>query len=224
MTTQEAMQRLEAHGTEKGREMNARHGASDNQFGANRSHIRALAKEIKWDHDLGLELWETGNEDARLLATLIMRPKQLSAAELDAMMKSTGFFQVCDWIMTNLVKLSPHKNELREPWMASKAEIVGRAGWSLAAEHVKANPDEAPRMLDTIEKEMKAAPFRKQETMNYCLVIIGAENPHLRARAIDIANRLEVLKDYPVPKGCTSPFAPIWIDYLVQRQNPDVLT
>jgi hypothetical protein len=36
-------------------------------------------------------------------------------------------------------------------------------------------------------------------------------------RAIAIGNKLEVLKDYPVPKGCTSPFAPIWIAYLLQH-------
>jgi len=29
------------------------------------------------------------------------------------------------------------------------------------------------------------------------------------------AESTNVFRDYPVAKGCTSPFAPIWIDYLV---------
>ena len=58
---------------------------------------------------------------------------------------------------------------------------------------------------------MKAAPFRTQEPMNYCMVKIAVDYPQLRTRAIAIGNKLEVLKDYPVPKGCTSPFAPIWM-------------
>jgi hypothetical protein len=50
---------------------------------------------------------------------------------------------------------------------------------------------------------MKDAPQRLQWAMNHCLAQIGIEHPELRARAIDIGERLEVLKDYPTPPGCT---------------------
>ena len=49
--------------------------------------------------------------------------------------------------------------------------------------------------------------------------MIGIHHPALRARAIDIGERLEVLKDYPTPPNCTSPFAPIWIGEIVRRQG-----
>jgi len=49
--------------------------------------------------------------------------------------------------------------------------------------------------------------------------MIGIHHPAYRARAIDIGERLEVLKDYPTPPNCTSPFAPIWIDAMVRRQG-----
>jgi len=39
------------------------------------------------------------------------------------------------------------------------------------------------------------------------------------AALIAIGNTLEVLKDYPVPKGCTSPFAPIWIAYILEHRK-----
>ena len=80
----------------------------------------------------------------------------------------------------------------------------------------ESDPEE---LLGTIEKRMKAAPFRTQEPMNYCLVKIAVDYPKLRTRAIAIGNKLEVLKDYPVPKGCTSPFAPIWIAYILEHQK-----
>lgn len=44
--------------------------------------------------------------------------------------------------------------------------------------------------------------------MNHCLAQIGIEHPALRARAIDIGERLRVLEDYPTPPNCTSPYAP----------------
>ena len=66
---------------------------------------------------------------------------------------------------------------------------------------------------------MKTAPGPKQWSMNHCLAEIGIHNPGLRARAIAIGERLEVLKDYPTPPGCTSPFAPSWITEMVRRQG-----
>jgi 3-methyladenine DNA glycosylase AlkD len=44
--------------------------------------IRAVAKMIKTDHELALNLWDTGNVEAQLLATLIIKPKSLSAADV----------------------------------------------------------------------------------------------------------------------------------------------
>ncbi len=45
-----------------------RHGAGDNVFGTLTSEIGKLQKKIKTDHALALELWQTGNAEARMLA------------------------------------------------------------------------------------------------------------------------------------------------------------
>ena len=50
------------------------------------------------------------------------------------------------------------------------------------------------------------------------LVEIGVRFPELRERAIAIGETLGMCRDYPVSKGCTSPFAPIAINALVSRQ------
>lgn len=74
-------------------------------------------------------------------------------------------------------------------------------------------------LLDRIEAEMQQAPERLQWAMNECLATIGIHSPEHRARAIKIGERLEVLKDYPTPPNCTSPYAPIWINEMVSRQK-----
>jgi 3-methyladenine DNA glycosylase AlkD len=114
-----------------------------------------------------------------------------------------------------VVRKTKHGDAIRQRWRDSKKDCVARAGWSLMTDKVIEDGSVAEATLDVIERKMKQAPFRTQETMNYCLVRIGADYPEHRQRAIDIGNKLEVLKDYPVPKGCTSPFAPVWIDLLV---------
>jgi len=58
-----------------------------------------------------------------------------------------------------------------------------------------------------------------QWTMNSTLAEIGIHFPKLRKRAIAIGEKLGIYRDYPVSKGCTSPFAPIWINFMVSRQG-----
>lgn len=55
--------------------------------------------------------------------------------------------------------------------------------------------------------------------MNGTPAEIGIHFPELRKRAIAIAEELGIYREYPVSKGCTSPFAPIWIDAMVSRKG-----
>jgi 3-methyladenine DNA glycosylase AlkD len=120
-----------------------------------------------------------------------------------------------------VVKKSPHAEELRSVWFTDPDPVVASAGWALTTERVGKKPEglDLPGLLDIIEAEMKDAPDRLQWAMNNCLAQIGIEYAEHRARAIDIGERLEVLKDYPTPPNCTSPFAPIWITAMVNRQH-----
>ena len=109
----------------------------------------------------------------------------------------------------------------RLAWFADPDPVVASAGWALTTERGAKNPEglDLPGLLDIIEAEMTDAPDRLQWAMNHCLAQIGIEHAGHRARAIDIGERLEVLKDYPTPPNCTSPYAPIWITEMVRRQR-----
>ena len=89
MTVKEILARFESLGDDARRKHNVKAGAPDNQFGVKLGDIRAVAKTIKTDHQLALELWETGNVEAQLLATLIIKPGSLSAEQLDQLTRST---------------------------------------------------------------------------------------------------------------------------------------
>lgn len=221
MTVDEVMSRLEGLGNERNREINARNGAGENQFGVKMGDLRILAKEIKLNPDLATQLWITGNTDARLLATLLMKPKQLSADEVDQMVRQATYSWLADWLGTNVVKVHTQKEELRQKWMLDKDPMAARAGWSLTAERVRKSPDglDFKALLDRIEAEMGTAHTAPQWTMNYTLAEIGINFPEYRERALAIGEKLGVFRDYPVSKGCTSPFAPIWISEMVKRQG-----
>lgn len=222
MTCDEALARLEALGIEKLRQQNSKRGVTGAQFGVKMGDIRKLADEIKSDHALALELWETEALEARLLAILLMKPKQLSAAELDRLVRSNRQIPVSDWLNSYIVKAHPEKEALRREWMEDKGDpIAARAGWSLTAERVAKQPDglDLAALLDRIETEMAAAEPEPQWTMNNTLAAIGISHPALRDRALAIGEKLGVYRDYPTSPGCTSPFAPSWIEEMVRRQD-----
>lgn len=217
-TVAEVMAELAALEDPRIREVNERHG---DDHGVNLTKLRALAKLLKTQQDLARELWETEDTAARLLAILICRPKAFERDELDVMVRAARTPKVHDWLVNYVVKKNPHSEELRRAWFTDPDPVVASAGWALTAERVVKKPEglDLAGLLDVIEAGMKDAPDRLQWAMNNCLAQIGIEHAGHRARAIGIGEHLQVLKDYPTPPNCTSPFAPAWIAEMVRRKG-----
>ncbi len=221
MTLKDILAQLKSLGDEKIRAHNKKNGAGDNQFGVKHGDIRKLAAKIKTNHELALALWKTENLDARFLAILLIKPEDLSRKELDRMVRAAKFAWLADWLSSYVVKNHPDKESLRQAWMEDDDPWAARAGWSLTSGRVARNPEglDLPALLDRIESEMGNAAPETQWTMNSCLAGIGIHFPKHRKRAIAIGEKLGIYRDYPVSKGCTSPFAPIWINEMVRRQG-----
>ena len=221
-TVDEMMAELAALEDPQIRAVNEKHG---DDHGVNLGRLRALAKRLKTQQELALQPWKTEDTAARLLAILICRPKACECDELDAMLREARTPKVHDWLVNYVVKKNPHAEELRLAWSADPDPVVASAGWALTTERVAKKPEglDLAGLLDVIEAQMRDAPDRLQWAMNSCLAQIGIEHPTHRARTIDIGERLEVLKDYPTPPNCTSPFAPVWITEIVRRQHGQAL-
>lgn len=225
MTVKEVFAQLESLGDDGLRKRNAKVGpdgtaAPDNQFGVKLGDIRAIAKQIKTDHALALRLWDTGNVEAQLLATLLLKPRSLTADELDRMTRSTTCAQVADWLNAYVVAMHSEKDALREKWMQDKDRWAARAGWNLTASRVNKDADglDLPALLDRIEKEMPKAKPEVQWTMNNTLIAIGIRHAALRNRAISIGEKIGLYKDWPVSKGCIPPYVPVCVPAMVKRK------
>lgn len=217
-TLAEALGELAALEDPKMRAANEKRG---DDHGMNLSRLRTVAKKIKTDQPLARELWSTGETPARLLALLICRPRDFTADELDAMIRETRSPKVNDWFVNYVAKKTPLAEELRLRWFDDPDPTVAAAAWSLTTERVVKSPEglDLAHLLDLIERDLKDAAPRLQWSMNETLANIGIHHPALRARALEIGERLQVLADYPTAPGCTSPFAPIWIGEIVRRRE-----
>ena len=192
-----------------------------NDFGVNLTKLRAVAKSLKANQELAVELWDSGETILRLLALLICQPKKFNEQQLDQWVREAIVPKVNDWFISYVVKKSVHLETLRQRWFADTDPLVAAAGWELTAYQATKKPEllDLPGLLDTIEAEMAHAPDRLQWAMNNTLATIGISNAQLRPRALQIGHDLQVLADYPTSPGCTSPFAPIWIEEMVRRQE-----
>jgi 3-methyladenine DNA glycosylase AlkD len=226
MTVKEVLAQLKSLGDDTRRKHNTKIGpdgtaAPDNQFGVAMGDIRTVAKKIKTDHELALKLWETGNLEAQLLATLIIKPKSLSAEEVDRLTRSTTCAQVAEWLNSYVVAQHPEKDALREKWMKDKDRWAARAGWHFTASRVNKGAEglDLPALLDRIEKEMPKAKPEVQWTMNNTLLAIGIQDAKLRKRAIAIGEKIGLYKDWPMSKGCIIPYVPVAVEAMVKRKG-----
>jgi 3-methyladenine DNA glycosylase AlkD len=221
MTVKEILAQLESLGDDARRKHNAKAGAPENQFGVKLGDLRTIAKKIKTDHELALKLWDTGNVEAQLLATLIIKPSSLTADEVDRLTRSTTCGQVAEWLNCYVVAQHPEKEALRQKWMKDKDRWAARAGWHLTASRVNKDPEglDLAALLDRIEKEMPKARPEVQWTMNNTLGAIGIRNAALRKRAIAIGEKIGLYRDWPVSKGCIPPYVPVWVAAMVKRKE-----
>lgn len=218
MSASDALAEIAALEDPAARTVNERHGDA---HGVNLSRLRALAKRVGMDTDLARELWTSDDVAGQLLGLLIAKPRELSADEVDRMLRTTLSSKAHDWTVNYIAKKSPHAEHLRLRWFDDADADARAAAWSLTTARVVKKPEglDLSALLDRIERELKDAPSREQWAMNETLAQIGIHHPALRERALEIGNRLQVLADYPTPPNCTSPFAPAWIAEMVRRQG-----
>lgn len=220
MNLPEVMSHLETAGHENMRKQNTKRGATGDQFGCRMGDIRNIAKTIKQNSQLGKELFATKNLDAQFLSCLIIKPNDLTESELEEMLAQITFTNLADWFISYIIKSHKQKEALRQKWMDSNQPMLYRAAWSLTTERVCKDPTglDLSALLHRIDHELPTAHEWPQWTLNYCLAEIGIRNPELREQALKIGESHGVYRDYPVSKGCTSPFAPSWINEMVSRQ------
>lgn len=203
-----------------------RHG---DDHAVNLTKLRAVAKQAGTGrkpavkHDIAVELWATGDSACRLAATLLMRPASLSADDLDALAREAATPKVRAWLLSYVIMKSSAAEELRGRWFTDGDPEIAAAGWALTTRRLVKKPSEVEageirELLDIIEREMAENSGQLQWAQNECLAQIGITYPEFRERAVAVGERLGVLKDYPTPKNCTSPYAPEWIAEMVSRQ------
>jgi 3-methyladenine DNA glycosylase AlkD len=188
--------------------------------------LRKVAKDIKKDHLLAMELWSTGEFFPRQLAILIMDPKLFSQDLIDKLDKDIQNhileerLQLIDWLMANQLSKDKKNIALMQKWENSPSALQRRIFWYYQARLRwvgQTPPDNTEMLLSTIEKCIESEEPEVQWAMNFTAAQIGIFQPEYRSRCISLGERTGLYRDEIVPKGCTPSYLPEFISIQVGK-------
>lgn len=209
-TLAEVMRTLEKAGSEQTRKTYARHGAAGPMFGVLFGELFKLMKAIDVDHELALQLWATGNLDARNLAMKIADPQALTPAELDRWALENPM-RMCGLYVATLAAEGPHARTMLRRWLGSSDERLRGAGWTLLGRLSDLDEsfpeDELLRRVEEIAKTIHAAPSDLRYDMNRALITIGGRSPALRKAVMAAAKRIGTVTVDHGDTACKTPDA-----------------
>ena len=197
-----------------------------NQESTKLGDLRKIAKEIKKDHELALQLWSTGEFMPRQLAILIMDTKLLSQERIDQLTKDIQDHifdernHLIDWLMANQLSKDKKTIALMESWENSPSILQRRVFWYYQARlRWMGNTDHSNTeyLLSSIEKNLMNEQPEVQWAMNYTAGQIGKWQEAYRARCISIGEETGLYKDEVVPRNCTPSYLPKFIPIEVAK-------
>ncbi|HEL9597641.1 TPA: DNA alkylation repair protein [Streptococcus suis] len=198
-------------------------GETKPYYGVPMGAISGIAKAYKNRLDLFVPLWQTGVLEAQYLAIQLAKtkPNQLTLEDLENCLDEQVSVNVLDKLASIILSKRKDSRDREEILLAKDEAIFNRLGWFLRAKYFagkSASNKEIEETLDHIRQHLQTADPLVQWTMNQCLVEIAVAYPDYLEQGLAIGQELAVYSDMKVPKGCTSAYAPDWIEALLRRK------
>jgi len=189
--------------------------------------LRIIAKKIKIDHKLAMELWSSGVFFARQLALLIMDKKLLTDEGIDKLVADIEHhsekerLHLIDWLMANQLTKDKKTITLIESWKDSPSSLKRRVYWYYQGRlrwtgKIQSNSEE---LLSTIENQIENEESEVQWAMNFTTGWIGVYEKKYRNRCIALGEKTGLYKGKMVSKGCTPEYLPEFIAIESNKRN-----
>ena len=190
--------------------------------------VRKIAKEIKKDHLLAIELWSTKLFFPRQLAILLMDKKLLTEDSINQFVDDINLheenekLQLIDWLMANQLMKDKRTIEYIENWKESTSSLQRRVYWYYKGRlrWMGKIYEDSEELLSTIENQIANEPPEVQWAMNFTAGWIGVYEKELRQKAIEIGEKTGLYKGKMVSKGCTPEYLPEFIAIESNKRNP----
>jgi 3-methyladenine DNA glycosylase AlkD len=168
---------------------------ASNTLGIPTPFLRKTAKEIGKNHELALELWQSGIHEAKILACFIDEVGKVSKEQMDNWAKDFDSWDVCDQVCMNLFDKTKWSFNKAKQWAKSNEEFVRRAGFalmaSLAVHDKKAKDEDFIAFFPCIKKYSIDERNFVRKAVNWALRQIGKRNANLKKEAMCLAEGIK---------------------------------
>jgi len=223
MTVDQLMSKLESFGNEGTKRIYKNHGAPEPFFGVKIADLKTLLKGNKNNHELALQLYETGNSDAMYLAALMADKDKMTKEQLQSWMKKATWYMISEYSVGALAAESPHALDLARDWMQSEDEKTEAAGWAVYASYISLKDEseldlkEIEGLLDKVGATIHEAKNRVRYTMNGFVISVGGYISSLSKKALQISQKIGKVSVNLGDTACKVPFAPDYIEKMIAR-------
>jgi hypothetical protein len=218
MNLSQVLTELKKKGKEQTRKTYARHGIDIPMFGVSVADLKVIAKKIKGDQALALELYDTGNYDAMYLAGLVADGSQMSKKQLEHWVKLATCETICSYTVAWVAAESKHARELAMKWIGSKKPSTAISGWATYSGIVATRPDaeldlaEIETLLDRVVREIHNAPDKVRYLMNGFIISVGGYVQPLLKQAKAAAKKIGTVQVDMGDTACQVPNATAYIE------------
>jgi len=195
MQYQEIIQKLRSMSNPEAIIGMARYGINTKKcLGISIYRLRELVKEIDSNHELALQLWDSGLHDARLLACFIDIPSEVTEKQMDAWAHDFDSWDICDQACTSLFDTSPFAWKKVVDWAEQKEEFVKRGAFSLlaglAVHDKNADDKQFEQTFPLIQRHAVDERNYVKKAVNWALRNIGKRNKALNKKAIVLSRKI----------------------------------
>ncbi|MFC1992944.1 DNA alkylation repair protein [Chloroflexota bacterium] len=171
--------------------------AVEQRLGVSVPDMRKIAKELGDDHQLALELWNTGVAEAKIIAAMIDNPNEVTNSQMEDWVKDINSWDVCDQVCMNLFEKSPLAWRKIIDWSEREEEFVKRTAFSLIAciswHDKKMEDDKFIELFPVITQGAMDERNFVKKAVNWALRNIGKRNKSLNKAAINAAMEIQRL-------------------------------
>lgn len=222
MTLTEVMKELAAKGSEQTKKTLRRHGAKEPFFGVKVADLKVIAKKIKGDQALALQLFATGNGDAQYLAGLVVDGSKMTSAQLRQWAETASWSMISNFTVPWAACEHAEGFALAVQWIDSPKEPIACAGWNTLGALAATVPDERlpiksfGPLLERVVKSIHAAPNDVRCAMNGFVIACGTYLGPLADRAVAAAKKIGPVA---IDQGDTACRAPDAASYILKARR-----
>lgn len=167
---------------------------SNNSLGIYHKDLDTITKEIGWDNELALQLFDSGIYEARLLCSKMFKPKDVTESLMEKWVTTFENWEICDSFCMGLFSKNEFAVKKTIEWTQRKPEFEKRAGFTTMASYCMADKTSKNELFEKffpiIKREANDERLYVKKAVNWALRNIGKRNVDLNRSAIDVAREI----------------------------------